>query len=239
MALSLLSYNLLYNKAKDNIDKLLTAHRPDILCLQEISTLELNLKSIERFGYRLADYSNSFIKRGDILGVATFFKPSKFTFDNSLSFDLPRSFYEFVRFVINTNHGKRTVLKTEFRYKKSSKRITVYNLHLPPFATNNIRDRQIRSTFEDLELSKKKPVIIAGDFNYPYGRRKFELMIKKHGLSEATNNVYFTMETNFLRVFPVRLKLDYILYKNIRLKTTNKIPLRHSDHYPILSTFDF
>lgn len=237
MKFSLLSYNLLYNRAHISLDKVLSAVKPDILCLQEISTLESNLKHVENFGYKLADYSNSFIKKDLILGVATFYKSDVFSFNQSRSFDLPRSLYEFMRFVVSNNLSRRTVLKTELTTNKSAKKITIYNLHLPPFATNNIRDRQIKNTFEDMHLSKKKPIIIAGDFNYPYRRRKFESMINKYDLNEATNNIFFTMETKVLKVFSVKLKLDYILYKNIKLLSADKIQVRHSDHFPIIVEF--
>lgn len=238
MKFSLLSYNLLYNRAHHNLDKVLSSIKPDILCVQEISTAEANLKHVEQYGYKLADYSNSFVKKDLILGVATFYNPKAFSFTDSRSFDLPRSVYEFMRFVVSNNLSRRTVLKTEFSTKKGGKRVTIYNLHLPPFATNNVRDKQIKNTFEEMQLAKKTaPVVISGDFNYPYGRRKFEQMIHKYKLQEATNNIFYTLETRILRVLSIKLKLDYILYKNIAHISTEKVQMRHSDHFPILSWF--
>lgn len=238
MKFSLLSYNLRYDRARANLDKILAACHPDILCLQEIITQEEDLVKIEKFGYKMADYSSSFIKGAKVLGVATFYNPKVFFFKESKSFDLPRSLYEFMRFVVNSNFKKRTVLKTELHIRKNRGKISLYNLHLPPFATNNIRDKQIRNTFEDLHLTKKASAVIAGDFNYPYGRKKFENMIKKYGLAEATSNIYYTLETKILKVFSVRLKLDYVLFKNIRHISTEKIEITHSDHFPILSYFE-
>ncbi len=81
--------------------------------------------------------------------------------------------------------------------------------------------------------------MIAGDFNYPYGRKKFEETLKKYKLKEATDNIFFTSVQKILRILPVKLKLDYVLYnKHLKLVSNKRIDIRHSDHYPILTSFE-
>lgn len=239
MRFSLLTYNLMLNKAVSEIEKLILSYKPDVVCLQEINTSDDNLKKIEKLGYRLADYSNSFIRRGQIYGVTTFYNPKVFSLVESRSFSLPTNFYQIISFLMYRNRNPRTILKNEFLFKTYGKKITTYNIHLTPLATNSLRTRQIQNALEDLTLNNKtSPTIIAGDFNYPYGRRKFETLIRRYGLKEATRNVYFTLEKKILKKFFLKLKLDYVLYKNLLLIANNKILVYNSDHFPILSTFE-
>lgn len=210
-----------------------------MLCFQEMETTEENFQKLEAFGYRLADYSNSFMRFGKIFGLATFYKESSLTFIESSSFSLPRSYYEIMLFILNGVYHPRTVLKTDFVLKSDKRKLTIYNLHLSPWATNSARDKQIHKTFSDMQIFNKKHLLIAGDFNYPYGRKKFESFIQEYGLHEATNNLLFTLEQSFLKFFTVKLKLDYILYKNFEVVETRRIPINYSDHFPIVSDFKF
>lgn len=237
MAVSLLTYNVLYNRAWANIEKVLSLRRPDILSLQEIDTDEENLKQVERHGFKLADYSNSFIKFGKVFGLATFYNPETLEFVDSASLDLPRSYYEFLLLILRGGNNPRTVLKTEFTEKKSNKKVTCYNLHLSPLGTNGIRIKQIKATLDDLHIGNNQRVLISGDFNYPFRRKQFEEVIDKFSLKEATSNIFSTFDRRILKFFPIQLKLDYILYKNLDLVGTEKILIRNSDHYPIISEF--
>ncbi|MBI1863308.1 endonuclease/exonuclease/phosphatase family protein [Candidatus Microgenomates bacterium] len=238
MKLTTLTYNLLYNKAAMHVESVLKEQDPDIIFFQEILTDEQSLERIQRLGYRLADFSNSFVRGTRIFGVATFYKPTVVSLTNSHIFSLPSSLYQFLTYIVKNKKYPRTVLKNEFVIKETGQKITTYNIHLTPVATNGLRMKQIYSTFSDLDLQSKEAVLIAGDFNYPYGRKRFESMIADYGLDEATSNVYFTHERRILGLFSIRLKLDYILFKNMKLSSNQKIELKHSDHYPILSKFE-
>ncbi len=237
MRFSVFTYNLLYNRATQQLKAVLSEYQPDILFFQEMLTDEEGLRSIEKLGYRLADFSNSFIRKGKIFGVATFYNPKLFRALSSRSFNLPSGFFEALLFVLRKGEVPRTVLKTEFEIKDTRKKIISYNIHLSPAAMNTVRQRQIINTFKELRLDKKNPIIIAGDFNYPYNRRGFQDLIDHYNLKEATRNLSFTFTNRFFKIPPLRLKLDYILYKNIILLETKRVDIRLSDHYPILSIF--
>lgn len=237
MQISLLTYNLYYGRALPNLKKVLSEYKPDIVTVQEIETSEENLRSIEKMGFKLADYSNSFFKHQKIYGIATYYNEEKIKFNRSQSINLPRGVYEILLFILRGGNNPRTVLTTDFSLKSNSKNFTIYNLHLTTWGTNGVRIKQIKETFQTLDINNH-PSMIAGDFNFTYGRRQFEMLIERYSLKEATNNIIFTMASKFLNLIPIYLKVDYILYQNIKLVKTEKIDVRYSDHYPIISYFD-
>jgi len=256
---SVLTYNVLYNKAFLELKNIIDVFHPDIICLQEVDTDEQNLKTIEHLHYNLADFSNSFIKFDKIFGIATFFQKSKFKLIESDAVFLPRSIYEFflsiIRFLRGGNNP-RTLLETNLLFKKANKRITIFNTHLTMLGANGIRLKQLNEGLNFYQAASKKSLIVTGDFNYfPYNRRKLELLMKKHGLKEATRKISYTMQYsrdgkleqyNFLqrlaakiysKLFTDRLKTDYMFYKNLRLKKIERIKVRFSDHFPIIAYF--
>ncbi len=236
MQFSVLTYNLLYNRATKQLKSVLAETKPDLIFFQEIITKEEDLQTIENAGYRLAEFSNSFIRRsGQIFGVATFYNPKVFSPVHSRSIDLPAGALEALIFLLRRGEVPRTVLETEFVFKQTKKKLVTYNIHLSAAAMNTVRQKQILSAFHELKLDKKLPIIIAGDFNYPYNRKDFEDLIKEYNLKEATNNLAFT--SRFLKIAPLKLKLDYILYKNLLSIETKRVDIKLSDHYPILSIF--
>lgn len=237
MKFSVLTYNLLYNRATKQLKKILDDSKPDLVFFQEMLTKEEDLHIIEGSGYKLADFSNSFIRRsGQIFGVATFYNSKVFKAIRSRSFDLPAGILEALISIIRKGEVPRTVLETEFVFKDAQKKLLAYNIHLSAAAMNTVRQKQILNTFHELKLDKKSPIIIAGDFNYPYKRRDFEKLINRYNLKEATKNLSFT--SHFLKIRPFRLKLDYVLFKNLLHEETKRINIRFSDHYPILSVFN-
>ena len=236
MQFSVLTYNLLYNRATRQLKGILAENKPDLIFFQEMITKEEDLQAIESTGYKLADFSNSFIRRsGQIFGVATFYNPKVFKAIRSRSFDLPAGILEALIFLLRRGEVPRTVLETEFELKDTKKKLVAYNIHLSAAAMNTVRQQQIVNTFHELKLDKKYPIIIAGDFNYPYHRKDFQGLINRHKLKEATKNLSFT--SHFLKIRPLKLKLDYILYKNLLSVETRRLDIKLSDHYPIFSSF--
>jgi endonuclease/exonuclease/phosphatase family metal-dependent hydrolase len=239
MKFSVLTYNLFHNKSLKNLDKVINTYRADILCLQELHTEEEHLLTTEKLGYKMADFSNSFIWFGKVYGIATYYNPATIQLKSSKTLTLPRSFYDVLVFFLRGNHNPRTVLKTDFVFMKSKKKLTVYNVHLTAWATNRVRVKQIKETLNDLKIFNQHNVVITGDFNYSYKRKQLESLIHEYGLKEATSNLLYTLELQFLRFLFVRLKSDYILYKDISVIKTEKIPVFYSDHFPVYAEFEF
>jgi len=254
MDFSLLTYNLLYNKAHQHVDKIVDKYKPDIFCLQEIQNSKKRLKILEENGYKLAEFSSSFKKFGKIYGVATYYNKDKFKLLNSEIILLPRGVYESFLLLLRTMRGgnnRRTVLKTTFSRKSTSKKVVVYNTHLTVIGANGVRLKQIQKTLKDINIDPKNATIIAGDFNYfPYSRKKLEKLMTRRGLKEATNKIPYTFNREKIKnellnkigikFFPsaTNLKLDYIFFKGLKNLKTEKINVRYSDHYPIKSQFN-
>jgi len=237
MKVKALTYNLLFNKALPMIENEIRREKPDIIFFQEIALDTAHFEKIESLGYNLADFSISFRRGKNVFGVATFYRPNRLELTKTQSFSLPSSLYQQLIYVLQQKKSPRTVLKTVFK-TRSEDLLIAYNIHLTPVALNGLRMKQMYNTFEDLHLHTKHAIIIAGDFNYPYGRKKLESVLEEYKLKEATHNISHTHEHNILYIAKIKLKLDYILYKNLKLTETRRLEIKHSDHYPILSTFD-
>jgi len=260
MVFSILTYNTLLNKAFLKIDTIINQYKPDILCLQEVDISDKNLKKIIQFGYELADYSGTFIKFGKAFGVATFYNSKKFKFVNSFSLKIGSNLFELLykipQLIIGVSKPK-TILRTDFISKVNKIKIIVCNSHLIVLASNSVRIRHINKALSSLEISPRTSLVVAGDFNYlPYQRKRLDNIMKKYSLIEATKNIRQTVdfspegkkeEFSFLQNFFIRrinhffgnqMKNDYIYYRGIKLTKTERIEVRYSDHYPIISTFE-
>ncbi|MDO8741796.1 MAG: endonuclease/exonuclease/phosphatase family protein [Candidatus Roizmanbacteria bacterium] len=259
MILSLLTYNTLFNNAADKIDEVIDEYHPDIVCLQEALTDDMNIKKFEKLGYKMADYSNSFVKFGKIFGVITFYNQKTITYKDSFILNTGTNFgeYFFYLFQVILGYNKpKTILRTDFIHKPTKKRVSVCNVHLYAIGSNEQRIKHINNALKSINASKKEPLIISGDFNYfPYKRRGLEKMMAKYGLLEATANIRQTMRFNtdgkfekynlfqrlglfFIKKFAAKqIKTDYSFYRGLKLIKTEKIEAQFSDHYPILSNF--
>lgn len=259
MNFSLLTYNTLFNKAYKHLGQIIKQCSPDILCLQEVDISTKNLKIIEQFGYELADYCGTFIKFGKGFGVATFYNEKKFklidTHTLKVGFNLSELIFTIPRLILGINKPK-SILRTDFISKINNKKIIICNSHLIVLASNSIRIKHINTALSLLKSNSKTPLIIAGDFNYlPYQRKKLDNIMKKYHLVEATKNIRQTVDFSskgkkekfsFLQGFFIRkinhlfgnqMKNDYIYYRGVKLIETNRLEVRFSDHYPIISYF--
>lgn len=235
MKFSVMTYNLDFNSALEGSLKLIKKESPDFLCLQEINTSEKNLEKVENLGYTLIDFANSRVKWGKIFGVATFYKNPRIEPIESKGLNLPSGIFEAVEFFLKGGRLQRTILTSQCKVGKET--LTIVNIHLSPYSTNSLRDKQLHSTFKELRLHEDKPVVILGDFNYPYNRSKFEEIFKKYDLSEATTSIFNTFKSK-IRILPfVKFKLDYVLFKGLKHNKTERINTHYSDHVPIISTF--
>lgn len=259
MNLSLLTCNTLFNNAVNNLGEIIDLHHPDIICLQEALTYDKNFQNIEKFGYKVADYSNAFVKFGKIFGVVTFYNPKTLIYKESLELSMGTNLGEYFYYIFRIIFGysqPKTILESNFVHKLTKKKISICNVHLYVVGSNELRIRHINKALKSINLAKKEPLVIVGDFNYfPYKRRKLEKMMAKYGLKEATANISQTIKFtkdgkfekfNFFqkltipfvnKFFAKQIKTDYSFYRGLKLIKTERIETRFSDHYPIISFF--
>jgi len=256
MDFTVLSYNTLFGNGQNGLKIIFEKYHPDIVCLQEVNTSESSLQEITKLGYTLADYSNAFIKFNQIYGVATFFNSETFNITSSNSISLPTGFFDVLAYVIRIfklGRKTRTVLETQFVHNKTGDKVVIANVHFSPFGTNNIRLKQLRKTIKEIGSYDNKPTIIAGDFNYAYGRKKLEECMHEFNFKEATNTILSTVQgkiigQNFIeklgsyiinKLFRDKWKMDYMFYKNCSVISSETLRSTFSDHLPILSRFEF
>ncbi len=146
MNFSFLTYNTLFNKAFENFNLIIKKCLPDIICLQEVDISSRNLEKIKRFGYKLADYSGTFIKFGKGFGVVTYYNEKKFklidTHTLKVGFNLSELLFVIPQLILGINKPK-TILRTDFVCKANNKRIAICNSHLIVVASNSIRVKHI------------------------------------------------------------------------------------------------
>lgn len=254
MQFSLLTYNILLNDARSSIQKLGETYHPDIMCIQELNT-GVQIDTIAGNGYRLAEYSNCFLRHGSIFGGAIYYNPKTLRYHSSKLIYLPLSYYEILRQlrqILLFKKRNRAVIKASFTHKQSKKKITVYNIHLSAQATNGVRIKQLKKTLKEIDHGDTSITVLAGDFNFPFGRKKLEKTMRFCGFSEATSNLLYTTDKRMTYytslekmgkklldfLFKKRpFKLDYIFYRNCTHLKTKRINAPLSDHFPVFSTF--
>lgn len=235
---STLTYNVCLNKALSDVPLIIKEYSPDIICLQEVA---IGKKStyVNLFpGYSLGATSNSFYRIGSTYGLATFYKNDVFYQTGSRSIVLPKTYYE-IFLTAFTRKGPRTTLSTDLVFKDTDTALSVSNVHLTALvATNRARNKQLYETLEEIDMDPKSPVIVLGDFNYPFRKKGLEKIIREHSLTEATSNLTYTY-MQFMKIMKNKMKFDFVLYRSLKLKETILLEnYRKSDHYPVISYFE-
>lgn len=231
MKFSILTFNLDMSKGIPKLLRVVQEYKPDIVSLQEFDTSADSRKIIEDLGYTFAEGSYSFRFFFTRYSVATFYKKEKFRLVSGTRLSLPIGLIEILLFF---KGGRRSVASTLFEADK--KKFWIHNVHLTPYTTNNLRTKQIHTTLKSVQ-SEKRPTIVLGDFNYPYGRKKFENIFKKYNFHEATDTIFHTFRSTF-RFLPFKFKLDYVLYHGIKHISTIQIDKITTDHTPIITEFE-
>lgn len=240
MHLSLITYNLYFNRAHDHVPELMQKCNPDFFCVQEINTTDQQLQSLEVGPYKLAEYANSFIKHGKNWGNATYYNADRFELVSAKTTDLPQSLYDVMVFLLQFLHNARTTVETVFKDKQTGTLVRVYNVHLSHITSTKHRLAQLATSINELGLEnmEKERVLIAGDFNCYHGKQAMGEFFQQWNLEEATSNIYMTFNHKKFGISVMKGKLDYILHRNLRNIETVRIEPTQSDHYPIMGRFE-
>lgn len=183
MKLSVLTFNLEYNRGFPKLLNVIDKYKPDLVAVQEFDLSEDSQELIEKRGYKLGDYAESFTKYGQMFGIATFYNQDKLAMKSSRTIHLPRGMYELFWMVVG-NSPRRTVVSTHYNIVGKNQKLNIYNVHFTPIARNALRDKQLSKILKSAS-KHTSPTIVLGDFNYPYRRSHLEDLFKKYSFREV------------------------------------------------------
>lgn len=238
MKLKLLTFNLFFGKAIKDAERLLEQEQPDIVCVQELPTDLKNLHFLDKKPYKLAGWTNSFIKFWKIYGNATYINTKTCKLISDRDDALPASTYDLWVYLTQGMHMSRRFIESKILLRETGQEIAVYNAHLTHLSLIELRLSQLQKVFDCIKgtLPPQMPILIAGDFNLYNGKTELEELLQRYEIQEATTNLAYTFQ-HPIWFSKLKMKLDYILFRNMKVSATRRLDLMSSDHHPILSEF--
>lgn len=222
--LRVISYNLRKNAASHELEELVGKSELDVLCLQECDTLDLPAEVAD---LHLADST-----KRNRLGLALYYRKSRFTAVQTSTFALKKSLHDRV---LSPAHerllGSRLIDTAE-----GDREIVVASFHAAPLtASNSLRRNQIKAAHTELRgLGDGLPALMVGDYNYP---------LFKDNLSERVGQSGYDLTLSDTRTY-TRYKFfkghfDFATSMGLRIEKVETLPRGASDHMPILVTADY
>ncbi len=153
----IISYNLRKHRAAHELDDLVDAHDPDVLCLQEGG----DTASLPE---RTGDLVLAHTTQRNRLGLAIYYRENRFRLVDMAAVSVKKSLHDHV---LRPAHER--LLGVRLRDIDAGSDFLVASLHAAPLtARNALRRDQIRAALSELsELGWGLPQLIVGDFNYP------------------------------------------------------------------------
>lgn len=215
--IDLLSYNLNYHAAYPELQRPTQLHAPDILCLQECSTDNL---ASDLAGLTLAAKTTT-----GTLGLAIYCDSRRFLIQRSMSIPVLPSQFEKIRV-----EARERLLIVELFDVFTQQALFVASFHATHLiATNRLRRLQLTAALKVLNtLHNGSPVILAGDFNYPFFHHKLKRTAQKYNYDLLTTN----NPTFYERKFSGRF--DMATVSGMQTHHIRVLPFGVSDHAPIL-----
>lgn len=216
------------DKIRERIAKKLKKYNPDILSFVEVRGKPVigHDDDIQYFKKELAmPYSVRKVKY-DLRGKIDIIKLIPFLNHQSNAILSKHKINQ--KTVIYFHEGiKRAVIRTKIIFGKE---LSVILVHLA--LGEKTREKQIKE-LEKIVKRNKGPVILTGDFNAYQGPSEIEELIKSSGLN------YHKIKSKTFPTYKPKERIDYILTSdNIKVKNFKILPIKESDHLPILLDFD-
>lgn len=217
-----ISYNLRKHRAATELAELVTAHDPDILCLQEVDTTDLP--------ETLGGLSLIESTKGNRLGLALFARTNMFRVDDIRTFELKKSLHDRV---LKPAHER--VLGVRMHEIDSGRALIVASFHAAPLtALNSLRRNQIRAALDELEaMGPGLPVLMVGDYNYPVFKENLGATVRDHGYALTLSD-----DHTYTRYRVFRGHYDFATSVGFHVDGIRTLPQGESDHRPILVTAD-
>lgn len=212
------SYNLWKNHASHELEDLVEDHELDVLCLQEADSAKLP-ESIGNLRRSASTERNR-------LGLAIYHRADEFESIDTSVFTLPKSFHDHLM-----SPGEDRLLAVKLRDLRDDSEIVVASFHAAPLTTvNSARRRQIKLAHGFLaEWAPGLPMIMVGDYNYPWFRQGLAKRIVRTG-----HEITFSDSHTYRRYRYIRGHFDFVTSLKVKIDSVASLPKGASDHMPIL-----
>lgn len=220
MAMKVISYNLRKHRAATELEELVTAHAPDILCLQEC---DVSVLPDDIGGLALADAT-----QGNRLGLAVYYRINTFRLQGIHAFELKKSLHDRM---LKPAHER--LLGVRLQDIDDGRELIVASFHAAPLtALNSLRRNQIRKALTQLEsMGPGLPVLMVGDYNYPVFKENLGQNMRDHGYTLTLSD-----DRTYTRYRVFKGHYDFATSDGFTIKSIQTLPQRSSDHRPILIT---
>lgn len=190
----------------------------DVLCLQEADTLHL---PAEIDNLHLADST-----KRNRLGLAVYYRKDRFTAVATKAFALKKSLHDRL---LAPAHER--VIGTRLEDRETGQELVVASFHAAPLtALNSLRRNQIRAAHRELEgLGAGLPMLMVGDYNYPYFTDRLSEHVKNSGYDLSLSDTETYTRYKFFKGH-----FDFVTSVGLDIETVATLPSGLSDHMPIL-----
>lgn len=217
--ISVLTYNLRFHLAYEEAFELAHENDVDVICLQECYPSQL-----ER---TVGDFTLASKTSGGFLGLAIYYRTGRFELRDSSNHRLKASFYE--RYYKQEWERLLVAKLYDSRYKKIVVIASFHATHL--IASNRLRRDQMTEAFAYLKQlhlrTEQLPVIMTGDYNYPWFHKKLGAFVMAHGYSLHVTDKH-TLKNSFFRG-----KFDLASARNISSLELEVLSPGKSDHMAV------
>jgi endonuclease/exonuclease/phosphatase family metal-dependent hydrolase len=230
--LTVLSYNVEYGKKINKIYQFIkeSKDKPQIICLQEFPEKELaNLERNKIFNNQEFFFLKGLSNKDEFFGELTLINTSKIKIVKTEYLDFGQDRLESIY--------KRKIIKRSAILnvlKIGRQEVCIVNVHLTPVSLHGKRKKQLAEVIESTQSLRKS--IILGDFNYSslFSRGGLSRFMKKNNYILAGEKLV----TNRYK-YKIPQQLDYVFYRNLKVKEVKVLDLSYSDHFPVIAKFIF
>jgi endonuclease/exonuclease/phosphatase (EEP) superfamily protein YafD len=213
-----LSYNLEKHKAAGELVALTEDHDLDILCLQEVRSVDL---PAELGPLHLADATTR-----NRLGLAIYHRRDRFESLETKAYQLKRGLHDRI-----AAPAHERLLAARLHDVEHDRDLLVASFHASPLtALNSLRRHQISSAHAQLrELGPGLPALMVGDYNYPLGKKGLGKRMLEGGYDLTLSD-----SRTYTRYKVVRGHFDFATSSGLEIQTIQTLPHGGSDHAPIV-----
>lgn len=218
-----ISYNLRKNSAAGEMVGIAQKYEADVLCLQEVSTLNLP----ERIGHLSLVHATA----KNRLGLAMYVRADRFEVEDARTFQLKKSMHDRI---LAPTHER--LLGAKLLDTKTDRSLVAASFHAAPLtALNSLRRHQIRAALDGLSaLGPELPLLMVGDYNYPIFKERLRAEMERDGY-----NLSLSDKRTYSRYKMFRGHFDFATSAGFVIDRVNTLKRGLSDHLPILITASF